>query len=101
MFSRLYLRPWVFRQMVQMEAKGVLTERKAELLEENGVQRKRLVEQGRSVQRSWSSTGAWIGTLHLPTVPGQSSRLLHTRPPDQCLQVVRRAWWQSDFGRSI
>jgi len=66
--------------MVQAEAEGVLAERKAELLEESGVQRKGLVEQGWSVQGSQSSTGAWIGMLHLPTAPGQSSRLLCTRP---------------------
>ena len=62
-FSELCLRPWVFRQMVQAE-------RKAELLEESGVQKKGLVGQGQSVQELWSSTGAWIRTLHLPTVAG-------------------------------
>jgi len=44
--------------MVQAEAKAVLAEWKAELLEESGVQRKGLVEQGWSVQGSWSSTRA-------------------------------------------
>ena len=63
-------------------------EQKVELLEESEVQRKGLVEQG-----SWSSTGAWIEMLHLLTTPGRSSGLLHTRPPDQYLQVVQRAWW--------
>ena len=60
-FSRLHLRPWVLRQMVQVEAEAVLVERKVELLEESGVQRKGLVEQGRSVDwnasfanRTWS-----------------------------------------------
>ena len=101
MFSRLCLRPWVFHRIVQAEVEGVLAEQKAKLLEESGVQRKGLVEQGRSVQRSWSLTGAWIGMLHLPTMPGRSSGLLYTRPPDQCLQVIRRAWWRSDFRRSI
>ena len=76
-----------------MEVEGVLVEWKVKLLEESGVQRKGLVEQGQSVQGSWSSTRAWIGTLHLLTVPGQSSGLLCTRPLDQCLQVVQRAWW--------
>ena len=45
-FSGLYLHPWVFCQMVQAEAEGVLAEWKAELLEESRVQRKGLVEQG-------------------------------------------------------
>ena len=60
-FSRLHLRPWVLRQMVQAEAEAVLVEWKAELLEESGVQRKGLVEQRRSVDwnasfanRTWS-----------------------------------------------
>ena len=88
MFSRLRLHPWVFHQMVQVEAEGALAKRKAELLEESGVLRKGLVKQGQSVQGSWSSTGAWIGTLHLPTMSGRFSRLLHTRPLDQCLQVI-------------
>jgi len=57
MFSGLCLRPWVFHQMVQAEAEGILAERKVELLKESGVQRKGLVEQGRSVQGSWLSTG--------------------------------------------
>jgi len=74
--------------MVQAEAEGALAEQKVELLEESGVQRKGLVEQGRSIQGSRSLTRAWIGTLHLPTASGRSSRLLRTRPPDQCLQVV-------------
>jgi len=56
--------------MVQVKAEGVLAEQKAELLEESRVQRKGLVEQGWSVQGSWSSTRVWIGTLHLPTTPG-------------------------------
>ena len=58
-FFRLHLRPWVLRRMVQAEA--VLVEQKAELLEESGVQRKGLVEQGQSVDwnasfanRTWS-----------------------------------------------
>ena len=68
--------------MVQVEVEGVLAERKVELLEESRVQRKGLVEQGQNIQRSQSSTGVWIGTFHLLTVPGQSSRLLRTRPPD-------------------
>ena len=101
MFSELRLCPWAFHQMVQVEVEGVLVERKAELLEESGVQKKGLVEQEQSVQGSRLSTGAWIGTLHLPTASGRSSGLLYTRPPDQCLQVVRRAWWRSDFGHSI
>ena len=67
-FSRLYLCPWVFCWMVQAEA--VLAEQKTELLEESRVQKKRLVEQGRSMQGSQSLTGAWIGMLHLPTTPG-------------------------------
>ena len=74
--------------MVQVEVEGVLVERKVELLEESRVQRKGLVKQGQSMQGSRSSTGVWIGMLHLPTTPGQSSGLLHTRPLDQCLQVV-------------
>ena len=74
--------------MVQVEAEGVLAEQKAELLEKSRVQTKGLVEQGWSMQGSRSSTGAWIGMLHLPTMPGRFSRLLHTRPLDQCLQVV-------------
>jgi len=74
--------------MVQAEVEGVLAERKAELLEKSEVQRKGLVEQGRSVQGSRSSTRAWIGTLHLPTAPGRSSGLLRTRPLDQCPLVV-------------
>ena len=60
-FSRLHLRPWVLRRIVQVEAEAVLVERKVELLEESGVQRKGLVEQGRSVDwnasfanRTWS-----------------------------------------------
>ena len=57
-FSGLRLRPWVFHQMVQAEAEGILAERKVELLKESEVQRKGLVEQGRSVQGSWLSTGA-------------------------------------------
>jgi len=68
-----------------------LAERKAELLEESGAPRKGLVEQGQSMQGSQSSTRAWIGMLRLPTTPGRSSGLLCTRPPDQCLQVIRRA----------
>jgi len=44
--------------MVQVEAEGILAEQKAELLEESKVQRKGLVEQGRSVQGSQSLTGA-------------------------------------------
>ena len=98
-FSGLHLRLWVFRQIVQAEAEAVLVERK--LLEESRVQRKGSVRQGRSMQELWSSTGVWIGTLYLLTAPGRSSRLLHTRPLDPCLQVVRRAWWRSDFGCSI
>ena len=70
MFSGLCLRPWVFRWMVQVETEGALVEQKAELLEESRVPRKGLVEQGRSVQGSQSSTGVWIGMLHLPTAPG-------------------------------
>ena len=63
-----------------MEAEGVLAEQKAELLEESGVQRKGLVEQGRSVQGSRSSTRAWIGTLHLPTADGDQREFdLETR----------------------
>ena len=88
MFSRLCLRPWVFHWMVQVEAEVVLAEQKAELLEKSRVQRKGLVGQGRSVQGSRLSTGAWIRMLHLPTMLGRSSGLLHTRPPDSCLQVV-------------
>ena len=57
-FSGLRLCPWVFRWMVQAEAEAVLAEQKAELLKESGVWRKGLVEQGRSVQGSQSSTGA-------------------------------------------
>jgi len=57
-FSGLRLHPWVFRQMVQVEAEGALAEQKAELLEESGVPRKGLVEQGRSVQGSQSLTRA-------------------------------------------
>ena len=68
MFFRLCLCPWVFHRMVKVE--GVLAEQKAKLLEESGVQRKGLVEQGQSMQGSRLSTGAWIGTLHLPTAPG-------------------------------
>ena len=74
-FSGLRLRPWVLHRMVQVEVEGALAEWRAELLE-------------RSMQGSRSLTGAWIGTLRLPTAPGRSSRLLRTRPPDQCLQVV-------------
>ena len=44
--------------MVQVEVEEVLEEQKVELLEESGVQRKGLVEQGQSVQRSQSSTRA-------------------------------------------
>ena len=44
--------------MVQVEVEEVLEEQKVELLEESGVQRKELVEQGQSVQRSQSSTRA-------------------------------------------
>ena len=91
MFSGLRLRLWVLCQMVQAEAEGALAEWRAELLEGSGVPRKGLVEQGQSVQGSRPSTRAWIRTLRLPTVPGRSSGLLCTRPPDQCLQVVRRA----------
>ena len=90
-FSGLRLHSWVLRWMVQAEVEGTLAEWRAELLEGSRVLRKGLVEQGRGVQGSRSSTGAWIGTLRLPTTPGRSSRLLRTRPPDQCLQVVRRA----------
>ena len=43
---------------MQAEAKGVLAEWKAELLEKSRVQRKGLVEQGQSVQGSQLSTGA-------------------------------------------
>ena len=71
--------------MVQTEVEAVLAERKAELLEESGVQRKRLVGQGQSMQELRSSTRVWIGTLHLPTTSGRSSGLLYTRPSDQCL----------------
>ena len=78
--------------MVQAEAEAVLVEQKVELLEESGVQRKGLVKQGWSVQGSRSLTRAWIGTLHLPTTPSRSSGLLCTRPLDQCLQIVQRAW---------
>ena len=74
--------------MVQAEAEGTLVEQKIELLEESRVLRKGLVEQGRSMQGSWSSTRVWIGMLCLPTAPGRSSGLLHTRPLDQCLQVI-------------
>jgi len=91
MFSGLRLCPWVLHRIVQVEAEGALAEWRAELLEGSEVPRKGLVEQGRSVQGLRSSTGAWIGTLRLPTAPGRSSGLLRTRPPDQCLQVVRRA----------
>ena len=68
MFSRLRLCLWVFHQMVQVETEGALAEQKAELLEESRVQRKGLVEQGQSMQESQSSTGVWIGMLHLPTM---------------------------------
>jgi len=44
--------------MVQMEVEGILAEQKAELLEESRVQRKGLVEQGRSMQGSQLLTGA-------------------------------------------
>ena len=87
-FSGLRLRPWVFRRMVQAEAERALAEWKAELLEESRAPRKGLVEQGQSMQGLRSSTGAWIRMLRLPTTPSRSSGLLHTRPPDQCLQVV-------------
>jgi len=70
MFSGLRLHPWVLRRMVQAEAEGALVEWGVELLEGSGVPRKGLVEQGRSVQGSRSSTGAWIGMLRLPTAPG-------------------------------
>ena len=60
-------------------------ERKAELLEESGVPRKGLVKQGQSVQRSRSSTRAWIGTLRLPTAPGRSSRCKYS------VQELRKA----------
>ena len=89
-FSGLCLCPWVLWWIVQAEAEGALAEWRAELLEGSGVPRKGLVERGWSVQGSQSSTGVWIGTLHLPTAPGRSSGLLRTRPPDECLQVVRR-----------
>jgi len=75
--------------MVQVEVEGALVEWKVELLEESEVPRKGLVEQEQSVQGSQSSTGAWIGMLHLLTTSGQSSRLLHTRPLDQCLHVTK------------
>ena len=84
-FSGLCLCLWVLCQMVQAEVERALAERRAKLLEESGVPRKGLVEQGWSVQGSQSLTGAWIGMLRLPTAPGRSSRLLRTRPPDQCL----------------
>ena len=71
-----------------------------ELSEGNGVPRKRLIEEGQSVWGSRSLNGAWIRRLHSPTVPSQSSRLLRTRLLDQCLQVVQRALWRSDFGHS-
>ena len=82
MFSGLRLHSWVLRWMVQAEVEGTLAEWRAELLEGSRVLRKGLVEQGRGVQGSRSSTGAWIGMLRLPTAPGRSSRLLRTRPPD-------------------
>ena len=42
----------------EVEVEGVLVEWKAELLEESGVQRKGLVEQGQSMQGLRSSTRA-------------------------------------------
>jgi len=45
-------------------------------------------EERQSMRESRLSSGVWIERLCLLIVPGQSSRQLHTKPPDLCLQVV-------------
>jgi len=64
----------------------------AEWSEEGGMLKEGRTKEGRNAWEPSSSTGAWIGRLHWSAVLGQSSGQLRTKPPDQCLQVVRRAW---------
>jgi len=66
--------------------------RGAEWLEEGGMLKEGRTEEGQNARGPSSSTGAWIGRLHWSAVLGQSSRQLCTKPPDQCLRVIRRAW---------
>ena len=67
-------------------------ERGAEWMEKGGMSKERQTEEGRSTRGPLSLTEAWIGRPHWSTVLGRSSGQLHTKPPDQCLQVVQTAW---------
>jgi len=100
MFSELYLCSWIFLRMVQVEE--ALAEQGAELAEEGrtlreelneagGTLRKGLNEAGWSVKESRLSSGAWIGKLCWPALPGRSSEWLHTKLLDLCLRVIQRA----------
>jgi len=64
----------------------------AEWTEEGGTSKEEQTEEGWSTRGPLSVTGAWIGRLHWSAVLGRSSEQLRTKPPDQCLLVVRRAW---------
>jgi len=64
-----------------------------ELPEEDGVLGVGSIAKGQSVWGSRSLNRVWTGRLHLLTMLGRSSELLHTRPPDWCLCVVQRALW--------
>jgi len=67
-------------------------ERGAEWTEEGRTSKEGQTEEGRSTRGPSSVTGAWIGRLHWSAVLGRSFRQPHTKSPDQCLRVIRRAW---------
>jgi len=66
--------------------------RGAEWTEEGGTLKEGWTEEGRNTWGPSSLTGAWIGRLHWSAVLGRFSGQLRTKPPDQCLRVIRRAW---------
>ena len=76
--------------MVQEE--WVLVEQGAEWTKKGRTSKEGQTEEGQSTQGPLSLTGAWIRRPYWSTVLGQSSEQLCTKPLDQCLQVVQKAW---------
>ena len=68
-------------------------ERGVELSEGDRILRKGSIKKGQSMWGSRLLNRAWIRRFYSPTMPGQSSGLLHTRLLDWCLRVVQRALW--------
>jgi len=66
--------------MVQAEVEGALVEWRVELLEGSGVPRKGLVEQGQSVQGSWSSSEGHSSDLTLDVQFQSATKFDHQGP---------------------